>query len=191
VLVDPQARVGSVGEPITPSIIGKRTPLIPRLVFALPTNKSAPAQLEPWRLLSDDHGYRIGDSAGNLIGTAAVHVHRLLYARRTNRMPISRRYSPEIAPLETSVFGLSFESVIPKGIGIASGLLQFLLNSQPPSLTSLLSAGPVSVQGRTLYATVTAQTTAIGLDFQLLWTATDTDGNVWPRTTLVLCAQTS
>ena len=50
----------------------------------------------------------------------------------------------------------------------------------------------VAVQGRLLYATVTAIPVGPdGVDYGLIWTATDTDGNVWPRTALVLCAYTS
>jgi hypothetical protein len=30
-----------------------------------------------------------------------------------------------------------------------------------------------------------------GTDYQIKWTATDSAGNVWPRTALVLCADTS
>jgi hypothetical protein len=193
VLVDPQARVGGVGECSTPSIVGRRGPLIARLVTALPTNKSGPAQLTPWRLLADNAGYRLGDSAGNLLGTEqAAFVHRLLFARRTNRMPISRRYSPELAPGETAVFGMSFEYVIPRGVGIASGTLLLQSNTVPPGGVTEITAGPVSVQGRVLYATVTALPAAqLGADTRLTWTATDSDGNVWPRTALVLCAATS
>jgi hypothetical protein len=194
VLVDPQPRVGAVGECSTPGVIGTRTPLIARLVFALPTNKSAPAQIAPWLFLADNAGYRLGDSAGNLIGTEpAVFVHRLLTARRTNRMPISRRYSPELAPGEVSVFGMSFEYVIPPGVGIVSGTLVILSTfTTPPSVATDVTAGAVSVQGRVLYATVTALLAAgSGVDLQLVWTATDSDGNVWPRTTLVLLAATS
>jgi hypothetical protein len=191
VLVDPQACVGIVGEASPPSVIGRRGPLIPRLVFALPTNKSAPAQLEPWRVFADDHGLAIADSDGNLIGQPALFVHRLLAARRTNRMPISRRYAPEVAPDEVSVFGMSFEYVIPKGVGIASGTLDIFTNTVPPVDDGGLIPAPVAVQDRTLYATVTAKPAADGNDYQLTWTATDTDGNVWPRTALVLCAATS
>jgi hypothetical protein len=191
VLVDPQARVGAVGECSTPSIIGRRGSLIARLVFALPTNKSAPAQLEPWRFTVDSGELAIGDSAGNLLGQPPLFVHRLLYARRTNRMPISRRYTPELAPLEVSVFGMSFEYVIPRGVGIQSGTLEIVTNVVPSELTTLVTAGPVTVQARTLYATLTAGFEAGGTDLRLIWTATDTDGNVWPRTALVLCAVTS
>jgi hypothetical protein len=196
VLVDPQACVGIVGEASTPAVIGTRTALIPRLVFALPTNKSGPAQITPWRLLADHHGYRLGDPAGNLIAPyngAAVFVHRLLFARRTNRMPISRRYTPELAPGETSVFGMSFEYVIPKGIGIVSGSLEIynVADGVAAGPADAVTAGAVSVQGRLLYATVTATQGADGIDYGLIWFARDTDGNIWPRTGVVLCAYTS
>ena len=103
-------------------------------------------------------------------------------------MPLSRRYSPELAPGETSVMGMSFEAVIPPGVGIASGTLTISPNTAGGTG---VSAGAVSIHDRTLYATVTAQQSADGADWKLLWTATDTDGNVWPRTGLVLCADTS
>ena len=103
-------------------------------------------------------------------------------------MPLSRRYTPELAPGEISVFGMDYSAVIPKGVGIASGALTISPNTAGGTG---VSAGAVSVHDRTLYATVTAQQSADGFDWKLLWTATDTDGNVWPRTGLVLCAATS
>lgn len=106
-------------------------------------------------------------------------------------MPLSRRYSPEIAPGESSVFGMDFSGLVPPGVGLANGSLAFQTNTQPPAATGNLTAGAVSVHDRMLYARVTAAAAAAGGDFQLLWTATDTDGNVWPRTALVLCAATS
>ena len=103
-------------------------------------------------------------------------------------MPLSRRYTPELAPGETSVFGMDFSYVIPPGVGITEGdLLITRLGGEATSVT----AGPVSVHDRTLYATVTADALADGHDFQLRWTAIDSEGNVWPRTALVLVAATS
>lgn len=104
-------------------------------------------------------------------------------------MPLSRRYSPELAPGEVSVFGMDFSSVIPPGVGIAAGSLT--ISAYSPSGGQGVSAGAVSVRDRTLYATVTAQQSADGIDWKLLWTATDTQGNTWPRTGLVLCSETS
>ena len=36
-------------------------------------------------------------------------------------MPLSRRYTPEIHPTEQSIIGMSFEYIIPPGVGIAKG----------------------------------------------------------------------
>jgi hypothetical protein len=108
-------------------------------------------------------------------------------------MPLSRRYSPELAPGETSVFGMDFSMVIPPGVGIARGVLFIYNAADGPAAGAAddVTAGAVTVQDRTLYATVTSVAGAAGIDYGLIWTATDTDGNVWPRTALVLCAPTS
>jgi hypothetical protein len=47
----------------------------------------------------------------------------------------------------------------------------------------------VDVEGRTVFATFTGGIE--GTDYQIRWVVTDTHGNVWPRTGLILCAQTS
>jgi hypothetical protein len=105
-------------------------------------------------------------------------------------MPLSRRYTPEHPPGESCPFGLDFSFLIPPGIGIASGALSIFTNTVPiASADADWTVGPVTVQGRTLYAVLTGGVE--GKDYQLRWTATDTQGNVWPRTTLVLCAETS
>jgi hypothetical protein len=188
-LVDESGR--AIGECTLPSVIGRRAPLLARLVSALPTNKSGPVPIKPGRWLVDSADFAVADSDGNLIGRhAALWVHRLLTARRTNRMPISRRYTPEKDPAEECPFGLSFEYVIPKGVGIAKGELDIFYNSNPPvAADSDWEKGPVTIAGRLLYATLGRGLD--GTDYILQWTATDTDGNVWPRATLVLCAMTS
>jgi hypothetical protein len=45
------------------------------------------------------------------------------------------------------------------------------------------------VRGRALYAMLAGG--VAGTDYQLKFTAVDTAGNTWPRTALVLCADTS
>src|SRR5262245_55922299 len=107
-------------------------------------------------------------------------------------MAISRRYRPEISAADINVFGYDFSPIIPPGVGLVEGSLQFNYNTNPPTAAAgELTAGPVSWYDRTLYATVTAQPNAFGKDFQLVWTAFDSQGNVWHRTGLVLCAFTS
>jgi hypothetical protein len=105
-------------------------------------------------------------------------------------MSLSRRYHPEHPSGETCPFGLDFSAVIPPGVGIVSGTLQIYTNTQPPVLnTTDWTIGPVTVQDRTLYATLSGGIS--GTDYQFRWAATDTDGNVWPRFALILCGPTS
>jgi hypothetical protein len=105
-------------------------------------------------------------------------------------MPLSRRYTPEKPPDEIAIFGMSFEDVIPIGVGIASGTLNIFINTVPPLLANQdWAIGPVSVRGRMLYASLGLG--IFGTDYLLRWIATDTDGNVWPRVGLVLVSNTS
>ena len=106
-------------------------------------------------------------------------------------MPLSRRYTPEIVPGESCQIGMDFSFVVPPGVGIASGTLAIFTNVASPAASTDLTVGPVTVRGRTVYAPITALAAALGKDYQLRWSATDSQGNVWPRTALLLCAQSS
>ncbi|HEY4808583.1 MAG TPA: hypothetical protein VIH81_12690 [Roseiarcus sp.] len=105
-------------------------------------------------------------------------------------MPLSRRYNPEHPPGESCSFGLDLSFIIPNGVSIESGTLAILTNTATPTdASSDWTIGPVSVRGRAIYANLSGG--VAGTDYQLKWTALDTAGNTWPRTTLVLCADTS
>jgi hypothetical protein len=105
-------------------------------------------------------------------------------------MSITRRYTPNFAPGEASVIGMDFSYVIPPGVGIASGTLHFFNNlAVPVPADSDFTIGAVTVLGRVLYAAISGGSE--GKDYQVLWTATDTTGSVWPRTALMACAPTS
>lgn len=105
-------------------------------------------------------------------------------------MPLSRRYTPEHPPGEECNFGLDFSFVIPPGVGLVSGSLAILTNTAAPTDASAdWTIGPVTVDGRALYAMLTGG--VAGTDYQLKFTAVDTAGKTWPRTALVLCAETS
>lgn len=107
-------------------------------------------------------------------------------------MPLSRRYSPELAPNEGSLFGMDFSSVIPPGVGIDFGECAVVQNTQPvQDASTMITVGTVQVVGRTLIAFIESNQNAEGRDFQVRWIAFDSEGGVWPRTALVLCAQTS
>lgn len=104
-------------------------------------------------------------------------------------MPLSRRYTPEHPPGESCLFGLDYSYVIPPGVGISSGEVTIWTNTVPPAQSSDWTIGPVNVRGRAIYATLSGGVE--GKDYQIRFVAHDSDGNVWPRTTLCLCAQTS
>ena len=105
-------------------------------------------------------------------------------------MPLSRRFSPEHPPGESCRFGVDFSFVLPVGVGIEQGTLQVLTNTAAPVDASTdWTIGPVTVRERALYAMLSGGVS--GTDYQLVFTATDTAGNTWPRTALVLCAPTS
>jgi hypothetical protein len=105
-------------------------------------------------------------------------------------MPLTRRFQPEHPPGESCNFGLDFSFVIPPGVGIASGSLAIFTNTVPPAAADAdWTKGAVTVRGRAIYAMLSGGIE--GKDYQLRWSATDTEGNVFPRTTLILVAQTS
>lgn len=105
-------------------------------------------------------------------------------------MPISRRYSPEFAPGESCNIGLDYSTIIPPGVGITSAGLEIFTNTATPVNASAdWIVGAVSVVGRTVYCRLGGG--IAGKDYQLRWACSDTQGNVWPRTCLLLCAHTS
>jgi hypothetical protein len=105
-------------------------------------------------------------------------------------MAITRRYRPEHPPGESCLFGLDYSFCIPPGVGIVAGSLAIFSNTVTPvAADSEWQKGPVTIQGRTVYCQLAGGVE--GKDYQLRWSATDSQGNVFPRTTLVLCAQTS
>lgn len=104
-------------------------------------------------------------------------------------MPLSRRYTPEHSPGDSCIYGLDFSYLIPPGVGVASGALAIFTNTVAPALSSDFTIGAVSWRGRTLYTRVAGGVD--GTDYRLKWTVTDTSGNVFTRTALVLCADSS
>ena len=105
-------------------------------------------------------------------------------------MPISRRYTPAWAPGEGALIGMDFSFVIPPGVGIVSGTLHFFNNiAVPLNRDADFVIGPIGILGRILYTSLGGGVE--GIDYQVLWTATDSLGLDYPRTALMLCAPTS
>jgi hypothetical protein len=105
-------------------------------------------------------------------------------------MPISRRYTPEHPPGESCLFGMDFSFIVPPGVGLQSGTVSVVTNTADPQDASAdWVIGPVGVRDRAIYANLSGG--VVGRDYQIRWSAVDTQGNVWPRVALVLCADTS
>ena len=105
-------------------------------------------------------------------------------------MPLSRRFNPEHPPGESCSFGIDFSFIVPPGVGLSSGSLAIFTNTAAPVPADAdWQKGAVNVRGRALYAMLSGG--VAGTDYQLKFTAVDTAGNTWPRTALILCADTS
>jgi len=104
-------------------------------------------------------------------------------------MALTGRYIPAHPPGESCVFALDYSFILPPGLGITSASLTFFTNTNPANATSDLTASAVTTKGRQVWATVSGGVE--GTDYQFRWSATDSVGNVWPRTVLVQCAQTT
>ena|SRR3974390_174881 len=105
-------------------------------------------------------------------------------------MPLSRRYSPEHPSGESCVFGMDFAAIIPAGIELSSATLTIFTNTVPPVAADAdWTKGAVQVHDSVCYATLSGG--KVGTDYQLVWSATDSDGFIWPRTALCLCSPTS
>jgi hypothetical protein len=104
-------------------------------------------------------------------------------------MSLATRYLPPKPQSESAIFIADFANLIPTGIGISACALLIQTNQSVPQPAPEWTQGPISIQGSRVWATLSGGTD--GVDYQLRWTITDSVGNVWPRTLLVLCAETS
>jgi hypothetical protein len=85
---------------------------------------------------------------------------------------------------------MDYSFLVPPLVGLASGSVEIWTNTPGDVQPSFdWTVGPVLIEGRTVYAELSGGIE--GTDYQIRWIVTDTDGNVWPRTGLVLCSQTS
>jgi|SRR5215469_12785582 len=104
-------------------------------------------------------------------------------------MALARRYTPEHPTGEVCTIGIDLSSILPPGIGLASASISAATNTTPPVASSDFTFGSVSTRGRAAWATISGG--SAGTDYQIVWTLTDTVGNVWPRTVLLKCAATA
>ena len=104
-------------------------------------------------------------------------------------MALNDRYMPPLGPGEVCTLGLDLSAILPPGLGISSASVSAVTNTNPVGAAPSVSFGVVGFRGRRCWATVSGQ--AEGTDYQCRWVVTDSAGNIWPRTILMLCAETS
>ena len=98
------------------------------------------------------------------------------------------RFHPPHAPGQSNIYAIDYANILPPGAGLTSGAISIVTNTNPVQPTSDFSTEPVIAQGRRLYCAIAGGTG--GTDYQLRFVATDSTQAVWPRTFLLLCAQT-
>jgi len=105
-------------------------------------------------------------------------------------MALSRRYTPEHSPQDVCLYGMDFSTILPPGVGITSVSLGIWRNLKPPiQADGDWTKGPPFTEDRAVYCMLGGGTE--GTDYQLRWLITDTEGNTWERTAMVLCSRTS
>ena len=104
-------------------------------------------------------------------------------------MSINNRYEQPHPAGAVIEYGLDFSTILPPGVTISDGRLAQFTNAVPPQPTSDFTASPVTTAGRRLYAQLAGGNA--GQDYRIQWQATDSLGNIWLRTVLLLCAATS
>lgn len=84
---------------------------------------------------------------------------------------------------------MDFSFVLAPGTAIVSASVAVLVNEAPPIATTDWTIGDVMINGSMVYARLTGGVESV--DYQIRFTITDSDGNIFPRTALILCSQTS
>jgi len=155
-------------------------------------------QLERPKAVVDCWGFPLRDPQGAIIGRPGIYVDRILSAIRTSANGgLSRRYTPSHAPADGMIYAMDFSPVVPRGTTFPVAAAEVWRNTVAPVLASSTTAGaadwttPVTVLvwDRIVYAALSGGVD--GSDYQVRWSATDSSGNLWNRTALVLCSETS
>lgn len=84
---------------------------------------------------------------------------------------------------------MDYAPILPPGVGLASGSVSIVINTNPVASQSAWTIGAVTTEGRRAWCPLAGG--AEGTDYQVRWSCTDTLGNIWPITCYVLCAQTT
>lgn len=140
------------------------------------------------KLIVDERGIPFPAPDGTAVGWRGIVPGRLLWALPLLTSGLSRRYS-SFAPGESSLFGMDFSFCLSPEAQVVSAALAVFTNTFAPTPALEWRVGPVMVRRSVVYAQLSGGLE--GGDYRLRWTVTDSDGNVWPRTALVLVTATS
>lgn len=156
-------------------------------------------------LLVDNRGAWLRDPTdGSVVGTHSPSSGvRMLTALAMDQSGLTRRYYPHLPSYrefvlpgfpgeteESCIFAYDFSYLIPRGVGVTGGELAICTNTVPiRDAHDDWTIGPLQVHDRTVYATLSGGVD--GTDYQLIWAAFDTEGNVWRRVGLILCSASS
>jgi hypothetical protein len=146
----------------------------------------------PW-LIVDQRNRKIQDPVtGDYLGLPGPwDRRRMMLSLETDRANGGYlRYSPSIPVNEAYEIWMDFSQVIPRHVGIATAWVGAWTNTVTPQTTTDFVFGTVEiVDGRQVRASITGGKDSD--DYQIRWTVTDTRGNVFVRTALLLCSNTT
>jgi hypothetical protein len=103
-------------------------------------------------------------------------------------MSLGNRYLPSHPAGASHTYSFDYSTILPAGTIITAASLAILLNTSPPQASADFTVGEVEKRGRRVYCRLQGGRAAT--DYRLEWLATDSLGNTWPRTSLLLCAAT-
>ena len=104
-------------------------------------------------------------------------------------MAISQRYRPSHPAGQSAVYAVDFSNMLPPGVGVTMPAIQFFTNTVPPGIATGITSSGGGFRGRLAWINITGGTA--GQDYLVQWTVSDTTGNQWIITALLLCAATS
>lgn len=104
-------------------------------------------------------------------------------------MALSQRYKPSHPAGSSVTYGVDFSFILPPGVGVTMPAVQIQTNTVPPGLASGISTSGGGYAGRRLWIVITGGVS--GTDYIVTWSFSDTQGNAWVRSFLLLCAPTS
>lgn len=104
-------------------------------------------------------------------------------------MALARRYQPSHPAGQSCLYAVDFSAILPPGVGLTAPGVVLQTNTNPPGIASGITATGGGFVGRVIWITISGG--IAGTDYLITWTVSDTVGNTWIISALLLCAPTS